>query len=185
MSAIPKFTPHYTFADYSEWVGDWELWQGVPVAMSPSPFGVHQWIALQIAYQFINSLKPNCNDCYVLHEIDWIVSDDTIVRPDILIGCGPFPQRHVVEPPALIVEVLSPSTSHKDLTAKRPLYRSQKVEHYLIVDPDAKSLQWLRLDTSQPDYVLQADAPNYTIELKSRCVVNLDVPSLFPAMQNK
>jgi hypothetical protein len=52
------------------------------------------------------------------------------------------------------------------------------------VDPETKSLQWLRLDASQPDYILQADAPYFTIELKSGCVVNLDVQALFPLGQN-
>ena len=121
MSASPKYLPHYTFADYASWQGDWELWYGLPVAMTPSPFGRHQWLAGQIMRQFLNSLDANCGDCFVLMETDWIVADDIVVRPDVVIVCGAFPERHTVEPPRLIVEVLSPSTEEKDRTAKREL----------------------------------------------------------------
>lgn len=69
----------------------------------------------------------------MLMETDWIVSEDTVVRPDIVIVCGPFPERHIVEPPRLIVEVLSPSTEEKDRTAKLDLYTSQAVEFYLSI----------------------------------------------------
>ena len=41
MSIAPKYQPHYTVDDYQHWEGDWELWNGVAVAMAPSPFGPH------------------------------------------------------------------------------------------------------------------------------------------------
>ena len=102
MSAFPKYLPHYTLADYALWQGDWELWQGVPIAMTTSPFGRHQWIAGEIGYQFKQSLREDCEDCFVLMETDWIVAEDTVVRPDIVIVCGAFPERHIMEPPRLI-----------------------------------------------------------------------------------
>ena len=108
MSAFPKYLPHYTLADYALWQGDWELWQGVPVAMTPSPFGRHQWIAGQIMRQFLNSLDATCEDCFVLMETDWIVAEDTVVRPDIVIVCGAFPERHIVEPPRLSSKFFRP-----------------------------------------------------------------------------
>ncbi|WP_261344782.1 hypothetical protein [Neorhodopirellula pilleata] len=29
MTALRKYVPHYTFADYRTWEGDWELWDGI------------------------------------------------------------------------------------------------------------------------------------------------------------
>ncbi len=52
MSRALKYIPNYTLTDYRRWEGDWELWDGIPVSMSPSPFGTHQWAATQIANRF-------------------------------------------------------------------------------------------------------------------------------------
>ena len=179
MSAFPKYLPHYTLADYALWQGDWELWQGVPVAMSPSPFGRHQWVAGQIVRQFMNSLDATCKDCFVLMETDWIVSEDTVVRPDIVIVCGPFPERHIVQPPRLIVEVLSPSTEEKDRTAKLNLYASQAVEFYLLVEPIAKYIEAFQRDAATGKYVTMLTADKLTFELGADCVARLDLRSLF------
>jgi len=179
MSAIPRYLPHYTLADYAQWQGDWELWQGVPVAMTPSPFGRHQWVAGQIVQQFSNSLDANCDDLFVLMETDWIVSEDTVVRPDIVIVCGPFPERHIVEPPRLIVEVLSPSTEEKDRTAKLDLYAYQSVEFYLLVDPIGKSIEAFRIDASTGKYVAMPVGDALAFELGANCVARLDLRSLF------
>jgi hypothetical protein len=41
MSTAPRYEPCYTVEDYRHWEGRWELWNGVPVPMTPSPFGRH------------------------------------------------------------------------------------------------------------------------------------------------
>jgi Uma2 family endonuclease len=179
MSASSKYLPHYTFADYASWQGDWELWQGVPVAMSPSPFGRHQWVAGEISYQLKHSLRKGCRDCFVLMETDWIVAEDTVVRPDIVIVCGAFPERHIVKPPRLIVEVLSPSTEEKDRTAKLDLYASLGVEFYLLADPIAKCVQAFQRDVETGKYVPILSEDKLSFELGAECVARLDVRSLF------
>ena len=179
MSAFPKYLPHYTLADYALWQGDWELWQGVPVAMSPSPFGRHQWVAGQIVRQFINSLDATCKDCFVLMQTDWIVSEDTVVRPDIVIVCGSFPERHIVEPPRLIVEVLSPSTEEKDRTAKLDLYASQAVEFYLLVEPIAKCIEAFQRDSDDGGYKSMSIYDTIEFHLAVDCVAKLDLANLF------
>jgi len=34
--------PRYIYEDYRHWQGDWELIDGYPFAMAPSPYGKHQ-----------------------------------------------------------------------------------------------------------------------------------------------
>lgn len=34
--------PHYTYDDYAQWEGRWEIIEGVPYAMSPAPTIKHQ-----------------------------------------------------------------------------------------------------------------------------------------------
>lgn len=69
-----------------------------------------------------------------------IVNRDTFIRPDVMGVLDKQPDRHLEKPPALIVEVLSSSNAERDLIAKRALYQSQGVQHYLIADTDARPL---------------------------------------------
>ena len=130
-----KYIPNYSVHEYRQWQGDWELWDGVPVAMSPSPFGWHQWVATSLAASIKNQLdEQHCDDCFVLMETDWIVNDRTVVRPDISVCCDSFPERFIESAPALVIEVLSESTAEKDRHSKRLLYELEHVPFYLIVD---------------------------------------------------
>jgi hypothetical protein len=48
MSAAPRNQPPDSVADSLQWKGDWELWNGTAVAMSPSPFGPHERAAAKL-----------------------------------------------------------------------------------------------------------------------------------------
>lgn len=143
MGSAYRYLPHYTVADYQQWDGDWELWQGIPVSMSPSPFGPHQTVAVRLATTIQNAIDRDHCDAVVLAAIDWIVSEDTVVRPDVLVLCGGVPPRHVEEVPAVVAEILSPSTADRDRTAKFELYRDEGAKYYLMLD---------LLDVNWPDH---------------------------------
>lgn len=179
MHAI-KYIPRYTVEDYRQWEGDWELWDGIPVAMSPIPFGRHQWAATRLAAMISQQLDmQGCTDCFVLMETDWIVSDTTVVRPDVVVCCGEFPERHIETPPILIIEVLSEGTGEKDRTSKRALYASEKVPHYLMLDTTKESFQVQRLvgDT----YVEQLNGEPIQVSLHQGCELSFIVPRLPPS----
>ncbi len=146
MSSANRYLPKYTVADYQQWQGDWELWQGIAVAMTPSPFGRHQQVSTKLAVALQNSIDAVAYQAVVLAEMDWIVAADTVVRPDVQVLCGPVPQRHVETPPAVVAEVLSPSTRQRDLSVKLDLYAEQRVPYYLILDPEANTLLAHRLN---------------------------------------
>lgn len=57
-------------------------------------------------------------------------------------------ERGIEGPPALIVEVLSPSNSQHDLITKRALYARAGVPEYWIVSPEAMSIEVLTLEGS-------------------------------------
>jgi len=175
----PKYLPHYTLADYQKWDGDWELWNGIPVAMTPSPFGRHQWLAGKILTQFNQQLEQQgCEDCYALGETDWIIGTDTIVRPDVAVVCGQFPERYIESPPRIVVEVLSDSTEHKDRTAKHDLYEANKVSYYLIVDPNVRLLTVYQLRDGHYDCLDRR--PHYEFSLHDSCSLHLDPTRMFP-----
>ena len=47
------------------------------------------------------------------------------------------------------MEVLSPATRDRDLTSKKRLFQNESVSWYLIIDPDANTLQPLRLNSAR------------------------------------
>ena len=177
MSSVRKYQPHYTVSDYQHWEGDWELWYGTAVAMSPSPFGPHERAVSSFAYMIQSSIQLNQCPCKVYTGLDWIIQEDTVVRPDVMLVCGCQPERHLETPPILVVEVLSESTATKDRLAKRELYERQGVEDYLIVDTAARTICWLELQTNGT----YQDATNkiaenglFSISLSNGCIVNFD-----------
>jgi len=81
--AAPDHLPHYTYDDYKLWEGNWELYEGFPVAMSPAPMIIHQTLAGNIITQLNNGISEECYKCAALGEADYKLADDTILRP----GC--------------------------------------------------------------------------------------------------
>jgi Putative restriction endonuclease len=59
-----KYRPHYTYNDYCEWEGNWELIDGIPYAMSPLPVPQHQRISMLLSFQFEEAIKRSgCKNC--------------------------------------------------------------------------------------------------------------------------
>jgi len=85
MSSAEKYVPNYTVDDYQHWEGDWELWQGVAVAMTPSAYGNHSSVLVNICAALKNAIVNAGCSATVLVELDWIISDDTVLRPDAMI----------------------------------------------------------------------------------------------------
>jgi Uma2 family endonuclease len=177
MSTARSYVPRYTVEDYRHWKGDWELWDGIAIAMTPSPFGRHQAVLVAIVSEFRLVLRTAGCDATVLADLDWIVHNDTVVRPDMAVVCGDPPEKHMETPPALIAEILSPSTRQNDLTYKRELYASQGVGTYLIVDPAVKHIVQLAL-TDSGEYQ-SVDEPSVLRVTIGDCVVEVETCRIF------
>ena len=177
MSSVPRYVPHYTVSDYRQWEGDWELLQGVAVAMTPSSFGSHQAVMANLIRTFGNELERGSCECQVLPELDWIVDNNTVVRPDLVIVCDGVPEQHLETPPTLIVEILSPSTAEKDRTFKYELYEQQGVQYYLLADPKRAQLEVFRL--SDGKYVGLPESTTYALELHTDCQITLSRDRVF------
>ena len=181
MSSSPQYIPQYTASDYATWEGDWELWNGIAVSMSPSPNFRHQRIATVLT-SIINqalSSEASCQQCVVVSELDWHVTSHTVVRPDVLIACGPPPEKYLQQAPVFIAEILSPSTKDKDLTAKRDLYQANDVRYYAIVDPKSKMIELLELDESGIYQTTKIDETIVHLSLADGCSISVDVNGLF------
>lgn len=128
------YIEHYTAQDYVKWEGEWELVEGMPYAMDPSPMVTHQSINMKIARQ-LDELLDECEECQALFEIDWTVCHDTVVRPDTLVICYE-PDEKLTKKPEIIFEVTSPSTVLKDEKVKFEIYEREGVSYYILVYPD-------------------------------------------------
>lgn len=70
---------------------------------------------------------------------------DNAYYPDVMIACGPAPDRVYETQPTLIVEVLSPSTSGVDRREKAVAYaESTSLELLLLVDPNIRRVEIAR-----------------------------------------
>ena len=67
-------------------------------------------------------------------------------------------------PPALVVEILSPSTALKDRHTKFSLYQSQQIKYYIIVDPATNEAEIYCLNDKT--YNLQQKGKDFTYEFK-------------------
>lgn len=170
-----RLIPHYTIDDYAQWEGDWELWDGLPVAMTPSPGLPHQTAAANLTYRLRDQLEQRGGDCHckLFYETDWHVARDTVVRPNILIMCNPVTDEFITRAPTLIVEVLSPSTAEKDRSHKRLLYAAQGVAYYLLADPGSRTVECLRLENDT-----YAASSIDRLELHDGCLLGLSSQAL-------
>lgn len=60
-----------------------------------------------------------------------------VVQPDIFVVCDPvkITPSHIEGAPEVVIEVLSPATSSRDLREKKALYEKSGVLEYVLVDP--------------------------------------------------
>jgi Uma2 family endonuclease len=148
---------NYTYNDYCSWPEDerWELIEGTAYDMSPAPSWNHQEISAFIFTKLYNFLEKQPCKVFaapfdVLLPVEPVEKEgkiNTVVQPDISIICDPRKktEKGCLGAPDLIVEILSPSTSKKDLNEKFRLYEKHRVKEYWIVDPGNKYIRIFHL----------------------------------------
>ncbi len=169
--------PHYSYKDYELWEGDWELIRGIPYSMVPSPEWEHQEFGGSFVH-FIRSAfggNKNACGCKVLYECDWLASDDTVIRPDVMIVCDPIEGKYPVKPPVLILEILSQSSVLKNRNTKFKLYQSYGVKYYLIANLDRKEIEYFVLKDNH--YQQAYNLTEYA--LTSSCGITVDFSDIF------
>ena len=151
------FDKRYTYKDYLTWKFKErvELIKGYLFRMSPAPTSEHQRISNKISTHISVFLKDRkCEVFYAPFDVRFYDQDDpakaitNVVQPDISVICDlqKIDVRGCLGAPDLIVEILSPSTSEKDLTWKYNLYEENGVKEYWVVGPSEKTLLIYTLD---------------------------------------
>ena len=168
---------YYTYDDYKQWEGEWELIDGVAYAMAPAPMKKHQSIATEMIYNLRAQIE-HCPKCEVLREIDYKVDDYTTVKPDIVLTCGETNERYLTKAPEIVVEIISKSTARRDEVHKFAIYEKEKVHYYILVYPDDLRAKIYQLKDSRYDKVGDFLEDSYTFE-ETGCKVNLDFKKIF------
>ena len=152
----------YTYRDYASWPDDerWELIDGVAYSMSPAPGTAHQGVVGGLfagMYVWAKEHGGTCAvfvapcDVFLPADPDEGEDDvDTVVQPDVMVICdrSRITPRGCRGAPDLVVEVLSPWTSHKDQLVKHELYARHGVLEYWVIDPGNRCVRVYRLDPS-------------------------------------
>ena len=140
-----------TYADYALIPDDGrrhEILDGQHV-VSPAPTTVHQRLVLDLAAELhYHARRHRLGEVFVA-PFDVILAEHDVVQPDV---CFVSAERgHIVDAknckgvPDLMVEVLSPKTKRVDLVVKRTSYERAGVAEYWIADPEARTIDVLRL----------------------------------------
>jgi Uma2 family endonuclease len=167
----------YTYDDYRLWEGDWELINGIAVAMSPAPVRKHQSLAVEILYNLREQLDE-CEICEVLGEDDYKIGNDTVLRPDIVLTCGETHELYLTKAPEIVVEILSPSTAQRDENYKYDIYEKEKVKYYILVYPDDLRAKVYKLDAKKYDKQGDFSDEIYVFD-ETTCKVSIDFAKVF------
>ena len=160
---VRAYEEHYTYENYEQWEGDWEIINGFPYAMSPKPMIKHQQTSGKI---FSELDKTTCDKCLVAIEIDYKMADDTVVSPDVLVACGDdLGDKYLKKTPQIIFEILSPSTEKKDRNEKFYLYEEAGVKYYVIVDSQMNNAEIYKIKNKKYKEEKKVTQEKYTFEI--------------------
>src|SRR5258708_30792216 len=145
----PSYT--YTYADYLQWkfLERLELFKGRIYKMG-APNTLHQVVAGNLYGEMRNYLKgKSCQVFIAPFDIRLPIQnkkrDDeitTVVQPDVCVVCDPakVDERGVCGAPDLVIEILSPGNSKKEVRDKYELYEEAGVKEYCVINPTEENL---------------------------------------------
>lgn len=145
----------YTLEDYYALPDDErvELIDGVIYDMG-APTSIHQIIAGKLYTNLDNYMMKKRGECIPLIspiDVQLDCDDKTMVQPDVMVVCDreKLNKRVVYGAPDLIIEVLSPSTSKKDMGLKVSKYMNAGVREYWIVDSGKECIIAYRMNEEE------------------------------------
>lgn len=181
----------YTYADYLTWrfMERVELIWGKIRKMTPAPSTKHQKVVGDLHLNLRKSLSHHsCQVFLAPFDVRLPVrkketmKEENVVQPDLCVVCdeNKIDEQGCNGAPDLIIEVLSPSSSIRDLKDKRQLYQQAGVPEYWVVDPFDGIAHVFVMDENG-EYINRYPITAEDI-LKSETIPNLEIPmkDIFP-----
>lgn len=143
-------TKKYSYADYLKWTFQerLELFRGKILKMSPAPNSFHQILSGEFFYEIRGFLgKSSCKVFNAPFDVrfprraeDNEEQTFTVLQPDICVVCDTekIDKRGCKGAPDLIVEILSPGNTEREMNDKFDIYEESGVREYWIVEPRDK-----------------------------------------------
>lgn len=143
----------YSYADYLTWKikERLELIKGKIMKMSPAPNTNHQRVSLKLANILSAQFEEHPCELFVApfdvrllgkRKIDSDNDVYTVVQPDLCVVCdaGKIDARGCVGAPDLIIEILSPGNTDREMGIKFELYQEAGVKEYWMVSLQDRNL---------------------------------------------
>jgi Uma2 family endonuclease len=149
--------------DYEDYAGippdgkRYELLEG-DLYVTPAPSPLHQWVSKRLQRQLEEHFEARGLGRVYNTPVDVILTHHDVVQPDLVVvtDLRQVSGRGIEGPPALLVEVLSPTTAAQDRGAKSRRYAALGVPHLWLLEPESRRLECYRLEGQA--YRLVADA---------------------------
>lgn len=148
---INQLDPHkiYTYTDYLLWKFKEriELFKGKIFKMSPAPARIHQDVLQNINNVFYKYFsKHSCKVYFAPFDVRLPNKNGdilTVVQPDLCVICdlNKLDDKGCLGAPDLIIEILSPGNTKKEMDYKFSIYEEAGVSEYWIVHPTDKNIQ--------------------------------------------
>jgi Uma2 family endonuclease len=149
----------YTYADYLTWKFDQalELLRG-KIRLMSAPNRQHQKVSWRMTVLFDNHFKKHRCEAYAApfdvrlfdHKKSQKADRDiyTVVQPDLCVICDleKLDDRGCLGAPDLVVEILSPGNSAKEMRDKKAIYEEAGVREYWIIDPERTTITRFNLE---------------------------------------
>ncbi len=147
------------------------------IVVSPSPSFAHG-VAMSKLISILDHYAESLSLGLVSADVDNVVSKFTVRRPDVLYFSFErlhlaTAQKHIVGPPDLCVEFISPSSVRTDRVDKLSEYAAYGVAHYWIIDPIGKAADAFLLTGSH--YTLAANGAGAEI-VRFPPFMDLEIP---------
>ncbi len=145
---VKKTARRYTYGDYLMWPDEprREIINGALYALS-SPTVRHQELSMRLSVVMGPFFKGKPCRLFAA-PLDVVLSEDTVVQPDLLVVCDPkkITGACVRGAPDLVIEILSPSSASYDRLLKFKRYADAGVKEYWIVSLDLATVEIFTLD---------------------------------------
>ncbi len=168
ITSLSQLDPNksYTYADYLLWQFEErvELIKGKILEMA-APSRAHQQVTTNLILAIGNALRHSPCKVYPapfdvrLPYFSQKKNKDvvTVVQPDICVICDPskLDDRGCIGAPDIVIEILSPGNSKREMKDKYAVYEESGVTEYWIVSLTEKAVQVFRLNEAGKYYGIQ------------------------------
>lgn len=162
----------------------YEIIEGIRYDLKPAPTVNHQQISGSIHIMLYQTCHANGTILY--SPVDVFLDEENLYQPDlvfILHKNASIIKKHRIEgAPDLVVEILSPSTSHNDKVRKKRQFERHGVKEYWIIDPVHRTIDQFILNNDKFElYETYIVSDRMTSPIFS--CIDIDMTRVFPEIR--